>query len=262
MIGAICLLTTTVAALRLREPPEHHGRGAHNPFQAIRDVLRNPHGRLLVAMYFIEHMGTGATAVLSPYILHYVIGQPEALGFVFAFYTSATLLSIPLWVRLSGALGKKGAWLVGMGVAIVGYALLFLVDEGRLPLMCFVVCLTGAASAAGNVLGASVQADVVDYDEYVTGERKEGSYYSTFTFLQKTSAGLMAMFTGFALQQSGFVPNEVQSEGTKLAMRALIALVPLGCFVFGAAIFSRFRLTGAEHARIRAELDARRGGAA
>ena len=202
-------------------------------------------------------MGTGATAVLSPYILHYVIGRPDALGFVFAFYTSSTLLAIPLWVALSRAIGKKRAWLVGMGVAIVGYSALFFVTEGRLAWMCGVVCLTGAASSAGNVLGASVQADVVDWDEHATGERKEGSYYSTFTFLQKTSAGVMAMLTGFALSLSGFVPNEAQSEETKLAMRSLIALVPLACFIVGAAIFSRFRLTGEEHARIRAELDAR-----
>jgi GPH family glycoside/pentoside/hexuronide:cation symporter len=256
-IGVLCVGTTLVAAYRLREPPEYQGRGAHNPFRAVRDVLRNPHGRLLVAMYFIEHMGTGATAVLSPYILHYVIGRPDALGFVFAFYTSSTLLAIPLWVALSRAIGKKRAWLVGMGVAIVGYSALFFVTEGRLAWMCGVVCLTGAASSAGNVLGASVQADVVDWDEHATGERKEGSYYSTFTFLQKTSAGVMAMLTGFALSLSGFVPNEAQSEETKLAMRSLIALVPLACFIVGAAIFSRFRLTGEEHARIRAELDAR-----
>lgn len=258
VIGGIVFVTTAIAAWRLRERPEHRGRGAHNPYQAFRDVLRNPHGRLLVGMYFVEHMGTGATAVLSPYILHYVIGQPEALGTVYAFYTASILVSIPLWVMLSKRFGKKGTWLFGMGIAMVGYATLFFVGEGTLALMCGVVTLTGAASSAGIVVGPSVQADVIDWDEHATGERKEGSYYSAFTFLQKTSAGIMAMLTGLALQQAGFVPNIEQTETTKLIMRALIALVPLGCFVVGAAIFSRFRLTEAEHARIRVELDARR----
>ena len=256
-IGAFCLLSTTVAAALLRERSEYHGRGGRNPYHAFRDVLRNPHGRLLVVMYFIEHMGTGATAVLSPYILHYVIGRPDGLGLVYAFYTASILLTIPVWVALSKRFGKKRAWLGGMLVAIVGYFTLFFVGEGTLALMCAVVCLTGAASSAGTVVGPSVQADVIDWDEHATGERKEGSYYSTFTFLQKTSAGVMAMLTGLALQASGFVPNEAQSEETQLVMRALIALVPMGCFIAGAAIFSRFRLSEAEHAEIRRALDAR-----
>lgn len=256
-IGAICLATTLIAGWQLRERPEHRERGGRHPWAAFRDVVRNPHGRLLVSMYFIEHMGTGATAVLSPYILHYVIGKPEALGLVYAFYTASTLLSIPLWVALARRRGKKTAWLVGMGTAMIGYANLFFVGEGTLALMCGVVCLTGAAASCGVVVGPSVQADVIDWDEHATGERKEGSYYSTFTFLQKTSAGLMAMLTGLALQQVGFEPNVEQSETTKLVMRSLIALVPFGCFVVGAGIFSRFRLTEDVHARIRAELDAR-----
>ncbi len=259
LIGALCIATTALAAWRLRERPEHRERGGRHPWAAFRDVVRNPHGRLLVTMYFIEHMGTGATSVLSPYILHYVIGAPEALGLVYAFYTGALLLSIPVWVGLARRLGKKTTWLLGMATAMVGYASLFFVGEGTLALMCGVVCLTGSAASCGTVVGPSVQADVIDWDEHATGERKEGSYYSTFTFLQKASAGVMAMLTGLALQQVGFEPNVEQGDTTKLVMRSLIALVPLGCFVVGAAIFSRFRLTEDVHAAIRAELDARRG---
>ena len=123
--------------------------------------------------------------------------------------------------------------------------------------MCIVVCFTAAASSCGSSIGPSVQADIIDWDELHTGERKEGAYFSAFTLLQKTSAGLMAMFTGFALSATGFVPNEVQSAETQLWMRALIALVPFGCFVFGILVFSRYRLSEAEHAKIRAELAAR-----
>lgn len=261
VIGALCVASTAISGATLRERPEHRGRGGRNPLGAFRDVLRNPHGRLLVGMYFIEHMGTGATAVLSPYILHYVIGRPEALGVVYAFYTASVLLSIPVWVTLARRVGKKPAWLGGMVVAMVGYAALFFVGDGTLAWMCGVVCLTGAASSAGTVVGPSVQADVIDWDEHETGERKEGSYYATFTFLQKTSAGIMAMLTGLALEAAGFVPNVAQDDATKLVMRALIALVPLSCFVVGAAIFSRFRLGHEEHARIRAALDERHRGA-
>ncbi len=258
-IGVGVVVTVMASGAVLRERSEHQGRGGRAAFGAFRDIIKNPHGRLLVLMYFVEHMGTGATAILSPYILHYVIGEPTALPTVYAFYTTSILVSLPLWVLLSRRFGKKHTWLGAMSLALVGYSTLFTVGDGEVWKMCLVVCFTGAAASCGSSLGPSVQADVIDYDELHTGERKEGAYFSAFTLLQKTSAGLMAMFTGFALSAAGFVPNEVQTEETRFWMRALIGLVPFGCFLVGMIVFSRYRLTESVHADIRARLDERSG---
>ena len=56
------------------------------------------------------------------------------------------------------------------------------------------------------MLGSSILADVIDADELETGERKEGAYYSAYTFLYKTSSGIMAGITGLAL---GYVMNRL-----------------------------------------------------
>jgi Na+/melibiose symporter-like transporter len=125
--------------------------------------------------------------------------------------------------------------------------------------MQMVVTLTGACSACGNVMGQSILADVIDADELETGERKEGAYYSAFTFLYKTSSGIMAMITGFTLSWVAFVPNApTQTETTLLAIRSLNALAPLVSMVIGGAILLGFGLDAAKHAEIRRALDARR----
>jgi Na+/melibiose symporter-like transporter len=154
-------------------------------------------------------------------------------------------------------MGKKRAWLLGMGVAVAGYVLLFSVGPGELPLLCLVVVLTGSASSCGNALGPAVQADVIDWDQHATGERKEGTYYAAFTFLSQSAAGVMGVATGFVLDAVGYVPNAPQSEAVQLAIRALMSGGPVICFLAGMVIFARFGLDEAEHARIRAELDAR-----
>ena len=104
-------------------------------------------------------------------------------------------------------------------------------------------------------MGASILADVVDYDEVETGERKEGAYYSLYNFLFKGSSGAMAMIAGAALQWVGFVPNQEQTPETLFTISALMSFVPIVCIVIGALIFTRFRLTEAEHAALRRELD-------
>jgi GPH family glycoside/pentoside/hexuronide:cation symporter len=259
-VGAFLLVAIGLSAARIEERMQRasvrRSRGG-SVAGMFRDVWRNPHGRRLAAVYFVEHVGMGANAILAPFLVSYVIGRPRALPVVFAFYTCSILLSVPLWVGIAQRAGKKRAWLVGMGVAVVGYLLLFTVGPGDLPLMYLVVVLTGSASSCGNALGPAVQADVIDWDQHATGERKEGTYYATFTFLSQSAAGVMGVATGFVLDAVGYVPNAEQSESVKLAIRALMSAGPVGCFLAGMAIFARFRLDESEHARIRAELELR-----
>jgi len=246
-VGLFLLAAIGISVASLRERPpaagtERRRPGSHGIAGMFRDVWRNPHGRRLATVYFVEYVGMGANAILAPFLVSYVIGEPRALPVVFAFYTGSILLSVPLWVAVAQRLGKKRAWLIGMGVAVVGYALLFSIGPGDLPLMYLVVVLTGSASSCGNALGPAVQADVIDWDERATGERKEGTYYATFTFLSQSAAGVMGVATGFALEAVGYVPNAEQSDQVKLAIRALMSLGPAVCFLAGMAIFAGFSL--------------------
>ncbi|NOX52500.1 MAG: hypothetical protein GXP16_18510, partial [Gammaproteobacteria bacterium] len=106
-------------------------------------------------------------------------------------------------------------------------------------------------------IGPSVQGDVIDYDEYKTGERKEGAYFAAWNFVYKGALGLMLLLTGFALEFSGFVPNVEQTMTVKMTMISLYGLFPLVCYTIGAFLFRRFKLDEATYAEIRAELDSR-----
>jgi len=261
---AILVVTVTLAAVRLREPEAHRGRGGGSPFASFGDVFRNPHARVLLAMIFVEHMGSGAVMVAMPFFVEYVIGDPTgtALGIVFGFYTGTQLLVIPLWVRLARSIGSKRTWLVGICVQATGYLTIFsLVGEGDLWLMCGLTCFSAAGNASGTVMGSSMLADVVDSDDLETGERKEGAYYSGYTLLLKGSSGVMAMAAGGVLTATGFVPNGVQAADTQFAIRALITLVPAGCVMTGALVLTRYRLTEVEHAEIQEQLARRSRGA-
>jgi Na+/melibiose symporter-like transporter len=99
---------------------------------------------------------------------------------------------------------------------------------------------------------------VIDYDERMTGERKEGSYFAAWNFVYKSAAGVMLLLTGFVLQVAGFVPNQEQSMDAKVAMVALYGLFPLVCYVVGAWLFAHFKLDEQAYAEIRHELDARK----
>ena len=107
-------------------------------------------------------------------------------------------------------------------------------------------------------MGPSVQGDVIDYDEHLTGERKEGSYFAAWNFVYKSAAGIMLALTGFMLDFSGFVPNQEQALSTQVWIVGLYGLFPLICYAIGAILFSRFKLDETAYAEIRKQLDAGR----
>ena len=122
--------------------------------------------------------------------------------------------------------------------------------------------LGGTAAGCGAIVGPSIQADVIDYDEYKTGQRKEGAYFAAWNFVYRSATGFMMISTLSVLEVAGFIPNAEQSEGVMLAIISLYSLLPLSCYLIGAFLLRRFSLDEVEHSRIRVILDERTAGAA
>ncbi len=251
------------AVVRLRENPDFQGRVQGNPFRAYGDIWRNVHARLLIVVTFIEHLGSASIGVLTLYVAQYVVGRPDLAPLMILTYMIPSTFSVPMWLPLSRRFGKIRLWIFSLlltGVSFGGmFSLPFLEGEGARLLVIFVLAFfAGLAAGCGGTVGPSIQGDVIDYDEYLTGERKEGSYFAAWNFVHKSATGVMMLLTGYVLQASGFVPNVAQSMTVKVAVVGLYGLFPLVCYTIGAVLFMRFTLDEAAFGEIRSELDRRR----
>jgi GPH family glycoside/pentoside/hexuronide:cation symporter len=258
-LGAVVVmaLLTVFAVAKVRERVDYLGRGAENPFKAYVDIWRNPHARLILVVFLIENVGGATIGILTPYIAQYIVGRPELTPVFIAFYFVPTIASVPLWVPLSRRFGKKNLWLFAMILTAVSFGGMFFLQENSVVLICVLAVLAGTAGGCGAVVGPSVQTDCIDWDEWKTGERKEGAYFAAWNFVFKGASGITNMLTGIALSASGFVPNVAQTDTAKLALLVLYAIFPLVCYGIGSLLFARFRLGEREHAEIRAALDER-----
>ena len=251
-----CLIFYAVA--RLPERAEFQGRGGVNLFRAFWDVFRNPHSRLLLIVYAIEAFGLATLTMLAIYVMQYIVKAPEMTAPLMIVVFVAQVALTPLWLRLSRRFGKKRLWMFSMCLSSAGYTGLFFVGEGDLALLALTAGTLGIAGGCGAVVAPSIQADVIDYDEYMTGERKEGAYLAVWNFVRKAASAVTAMLTGFALQFVGFEPNAEQADQTKLVISALFGLAPGSCMLIGAILFSRFSLNEREHGELVAALRERR----
>jgi GPH family glycoside/pentoside/hexuronide:cation symporter len=244
--------------VRTRERAEFRDRGAENPFRAFRDVWRNPHARILLLVFMIQQLGLVALMTIIPFLSQYVLLTPEWTSFfILALFLSA-LLGVPVWIRVAPRSAKKTGLIRAMSVISCTIALLWFAGEGDVWLLLLVATVGGFASAGADLLFPSIQADVIDWDELATGERKEGAYFAAWSFAAKGAGALSSTLVGFALSAIGFVPNAAQTPEAKEGLRLLAALAPAVCYVIGIALFLRFSLGEREHAEIQAALQERR----
>jgi GPH family glycoside/pentoside/hexuronide:cation symporter len=249
--GVVMAATILYATGRLSERDDYRGRGSPRILKAFGDVLRNPHGRLLFLVYGIETFGAASIGMLAPYVMQYVVHAPEYNELFIVTYFLPQFALTPLWIWLGNYFSKKSLWLFSMTALTLGYGTIFFTSESSFGVLFLVIFLLGLGGGCGAVVAPAIQADVIDYDEYLTGERKEGAYTAIWNFIRKAAGGVTAGVTGFVLQYVGYVPNAPdQSEAVQTAILALIGLLPAACYAIGTLLFLRFSLNEDEHRRV------------
>lgn len=242
-------------------PPERaafKGRGGENPYRALRDVMANPHARLLLFVVFIDAIGVGGIGVLIPFVVEYVVQRQDLIPLLLGANMITALASVPFWIWLARHFDKKHLMLWAMIASGLGYGMVIFVGKGDWHIILVSSVIAGGATTCANVLGYSLKSEIIDCDEYMTEERKEGAYFAGWSFVNKLAGGIMIGLVGFALQWSDFQPNQAnQTELVEQTMILLMGGFPFVCFMIGAAAFTRFSLTAGEYAKIRAELDKR-----
>jgi GPH family glycoside/pentoside/hexuronide:cation symporter len=254
--ATIVFLTVVITTRFLPERSDYQGRGNQSIIRSVLDVFKNPHARLLLIVFAIETYGMASIMTPTPYLVSYVFPLEAYLVAVMMTYTLAQVIFTPFWMWLARRIGKQRAWTGALLLSAVPFISFFFLSE---PGWIFWVLtfLCGFLAGCGAVVQPAIQADVIDYDELTTGDRKEGAYLAVWNLIRKSSASLCALVTGLVLQYSGFEPNQVQSETTVDAIRATFGLLPATCYLIGGLLFARFSFNEVEHAAARATIESR-----
>ena len=110
----------------------------------------------------------------------------------------------------------------------------------------------------------SLLPDVIDLDELNTGRRREGTFYSFMTLLQKLGLALGLFLVGAALKAAGFIrvlpeqPLPEQPESALRAIRLFMGPVPLVFVICAAVLVFFYPLTREAHTEIMLKLAERK----
>jgi GPH family glycoside/pentoside/hexuronide:cation symporter len=258
IFGGLSCVLILAAFARVREQPEVTYSVPEVPFfEGLRITFRNRAFVVLMFTYLIALVGGSFIAPLTLYMAKYVIKAREVVPFVMLSYLAGSVVSIPLWIRMSRKLGKNRTWTIGMLLATAVYTTSFYYHEGTWQLWIVLAAIVGAANGCTMTIGPSISADVIDSDELETGRRREGTFMGIWSFVDKAAIGL-AIFAGMqGLEALGYAPNQEQSDTVVRGIKVLYCIVPAVCHLAAVIIFQRFPITAEVHAGIRAQLDAR-----
>uniref|UniRef100_UPI0018D055CB MFS transporter n=1 Tax=Cronobacter dublinensis TaxID=413497 RepID=UPI0018D055CB len=135
--------------------------------------------------------------------------------------------------------GKNQVYLGGLTLWALGDIFNYVWGTTSLSFVLF-SCMAFFGTAFVNSLNWALVPDTVDYGEWKTGIRAEGSVYTGYTFSRKISAALAGFLPGIMLTEIGYVPNTLQTPATLDGLRQLIFIWPCGLAIIAAVTMGLF----------------------
>ncbi len=227
--------------------------------EQIRSVFRNGPFLVLIISYTIAAFGGNLPATLILYYVEYVLQSQRAELFLVIYFVVG-ILCLPGWIAIAKRMGKKFSWLSAMAVNTIAFFFVFFLGPGDELLYGVLVAISGMGFGATVAIPSSMQADVIDYDELLTGERREGIYVGFWSVTRKLAAALGVGLALLILGYTGYRPNIPQTPEVTFTLRALYALAPCICNALGFIIALKYPITSSIHEEIRYAIACKQNG--
>jgi GPH family glycoside/pentoside/hexuronide:cation symporter len=242
LLIAICLWCLH----RIHEPQDHGYTPPAFAPGSLKSIVRNRPFLILLTAYTIGAFGSNLPATLILYYVQYVLQSSRADLFLLIYFASGILL-LPVWIRISKRIGKKNAWLASIAVNTCAFSGVYFLGVGDEWAYAVRVAVSGMGFGTTLALPSAIQADVIDYDEFLTDRRKEGWYIGIWSVIKKLAAAVGVGAGLTLLGMSGYAPGKEQSPEFVQSLKVLYALVPSACNAVAFAIALTFPISQSVH---------------
>jgi GPH family glycoside/pentoside/hexuronide:cation symporter len=272
IFGFICYITTKkyIPALNqnIISNNKQHGmwHSIKQLFSSISAAFTNDDYRYVVLGYMFTNVASALIGAVGMHVFTYTFSfRNYGIALIFGVLFGVSILSQPIWIKISERLDKKPSIVLGLGSSLVGaiyfLILVFLKDSvaGQAQWFLPFAALSGFGMGGLFTMPLSMVADIIDVEELASGERKEGLYYGCMTLSYKLSQSVAIFILGTFLDLVRFDSNlPVQPQNTVLALGLILAV---GCILsIGLAIlcYSKYKLNRSKIEEVQQQLELRK----
>jgi glucuronide carrier protein len=228
--------------------------------QSLGTLRHNPPLMLLCLSSLMFLTGLISLSTVGAFYARDVLGNANLFIVLTLAQTVGTFLIAPFVPLLTRTIGKKNAFIAcGLAgiVALVGLT----VAPASVPAVAVALFfLAGVGLGGVNTLMWALEADTVEYGEWKTGVRTEGTTYAMFSFTRKMGQALGGAAAAYTLGFGGYVSGKhvLQTESAVHAVKLAAGLVPAAFVVISLAVMAVYPLTEARFRQIVRETAERR----
>lgn len=241
-----------------------------NIFKAFINFMKNRPavGATISAMGMFLGMQSASTATSIVFAIYFK--QAKLSGVITMLAYLPMFLLMPFIKNIVNKFGKKESTTVGAIISMVGGLLMFIfpIVPQNMAMIFFLIaaCVFGLGMGVSSCVSWAMMADAIDYNEWKTGKREEGTVYSLHSFFRKLAQGIGPSIVLALLGVLGYNSNLDVTEQTFEVAKASCWLVA-GLYLFSAicmfvGIGLIYNLDKKTLATMTAELDARHAGEA
>lgn len=197
---------------------------------------------------------------LQFFIIYIVERQSQNIIIMISIFVTA-IFALPIWNWISKHWNKRYAYIAGVAFwATVMMLLIFMSPETPFWLILLLCVLAGIGVSAAQTLPWSIIPDAIEWEEWKTGERREGMFYSLITLLGKVGMAIAQPVGLLILQLANFQEGQgvVQPESALLGIRLVIGVLPALLLISGIIMAVSYPLSREQHHKIVEELRLRR----
>jgi GPH family glycoside/pentoside/hexuronide:cation symporter len=225
------------------------------PIRTLKEVFRNRPFRLVAVIYMLGFTTADIIVAVFVWFLVYYVGVgPGFDSLVLGLVLGLAFLTMPLTVRLMRHFGKRKAYMGTMAIYAIVLFIMSQIPRGGQWYVIIAAFFAGFGHGAVNVIPWAMVADVVDQDELMTGERREGIYSGYLVFFRKLATAV-ALFTvtqvlaatGFVESTAGGLEEITQPDSALTALRVLVGIVPSVMLLLSILVAWRYPLSKEAH---------------
>lgn len=260
VFGALGVLPLLFTFFGTRERPEFQAQPQPTMRESLSAMRRNRPFQFGLGMFLLTWSTIDIIQAVLLLFIQYWLQMGDASELIMASVFVSSLVWLPLWLWISDRWDKVTAYIVGMTFFAVVMMILIFVQPGTpMAIVYAITALAGIGVAAAHVVPWAILPDAIEWDEFHTGNRHEGAFYSLVTLAQKIASSIAVPLAAIMLGASGYVANAVEQPTSALwAIRGLTGVVPTIMLIGGIIFALRYPLSREVHTDIRRQLAERR----
>lgn len=266
IVAAVCSIAFYIVLLSCTterysaEEVKKKTSGDYKFFSVLKEAVKNRPLLGIMLASFGNCIASASMGSMSSYLYREFYHAPRMMALTSPLSIPVLLAAFPLIPKLAQKFGKRKVIIVSAAYNVIFSSMLFFFPIKNVYLYLVLSTLANLGQTGFMMLIWAFVTDCIDYQEWKTNKRADGTLYSIYTFSKKIGTSITHSGVTYMLAAVGYVSGvKVQAAGVGDSIRGIVTIMPAIAGIveiIGMAVI--FNLSKSKMEKIYADLKERR----